>query len=299
MQDLRDSRKKPTDSKEPYLAPEAETEKHAPCNHFQSLIFFGQARASFLASDESFFDERRNYCLNISSFMHAGLESAYSSFVESFQPDPNEDLVLNWIAEQFVHGDLPPYWSDHVDNEHKVYYFDALTRTSQWSHPLEDLYASVITFVKSVRIDNQPGCYEELVSRVEEHLIQAQESSLEQIDGWSGPYASVTEDGDPRDYFYNSKLGISTWDSPLVQVEFELSLRHVLLMHALFGGEEEALAENTSPDFSDKLKLPLHLLKRDNSSTDDLPPSPSSSSYYSARSPHHSHRDFTPPPLPT
>ena len=247
----------------------------------------------------------------------SGLESAYSEFLESFQPDPNEDPVLNWLSEQFINSQLPPYWSEHVDHEGRVYYFDFLTKTSQWQHPLEELFTRVIDFVKPIRMEivatSISPSFDDLVSVVEAELLAAQDSSLAKLEGWSGPYSSVVEEPTinteecTRWYFYNTTLGISCWESPLVQVEYELSLRHDLLVHALFSsssdftevGTSVSLEEDLSPRLaflSDKLKLPLHLLRRDDNN-DDLPPSPSSSSYYSARSPHHSQRDHPPPPI--
>jgi hypothetical protein len=136
-----------------------------------------------------------------------------------------------------------------------------------------------------------------LVNLIEAELLASQDASLARLDGWSGPYQSANEEGA---YFFNATLGISSWDSPLVQVEFELGLRHQLLVDALLSADDEGtLDEELSPRLaflSDKLKLPLHLLRRD--VEDNVPPSPTSSSaYYSARSPHQSHRD-PPPPVP-
>ena len=230
------------------------------------------------------------------------LESAYSDFVESFQPDPDQDPVLNWVGDQFVNSELPPYWSEHIDNEGRVYYFDSLTKTSSWQHPLEELFSRALAFLKPIRMEiastGLGPSLDDLVSLVEAELRSAQDFSLARLDGWSGPYSSLTEDGEQREYFFNSTLGISSWDSPLIQVEFELSLRHSLLVDALFS--QPSYEEDLSPRLaflSEQLKLPLHMLRRENSDHDDLPPSPSSA-YYSARSPHHSQRD-PPPPVPS
>jgi hypothetical protein len=234
------------------------------------------------------------------------IESAYGYFVESFQPDLEQDSVLVWVAEQFANCELPPYWSEHIDHEGRFYYFDALTKTSQWVHPLEDLFARVVVFLKPIRMEILTSralpVVDDLVALVEAELRLGQEASLARIDGWSGPYVSVTEDGEQREYFFHAALGISSWDSPLVQVEFELSLRHSLLMEALFSADQLISEEDLSPRLaflSDKLKLPLHLLQREISDLNDnnIPPSPSSSAYYSARSPHHSQRDHPPPPV--
>ncbi|KAK3273728.1 hypothetical protein CYMTET_18050 [Cymbomonas tetramitiformis] len=57
--------------------------------------------------------------------------------------DPVEDADLLWIAEQAYDAPVPDNWVEHIDDNENIYYHNAVTGISTWTHPLEDHFRSL------------------------------------------------------------------------------------------------------------------------------------------------------------
>merc|ERR1712118_102495 len=54
--------------------------------------------------------------------------------------DPVVDHDLLWIVEEALAAPLPSEWTEHFDSSDRVFYYNATTHVSSWTHPLEHLY---------------------------------------------------------------------------------------------------------------------------------------------------------------
>ena len=54
--------------------------------------------------------------------------------------DPMADREFLWLAEEALCAPMPPHWTEHLDPDKGVYYFNANTGESAWEHPMDDYY---------------------------------------------------------------------------------------------------------------------------------------------------------------
>lgn len=63
--------------------------------------------------------------------------------------DPAKDADLLWIAEEGLVAPLPDNWSEHVDHQGNVFYFDHKNKASSWEHPLDSKYRAKVKEAKA------------------------------------------------------------------------------------------------------------------------------------------------------
>jgi len=80
--------------------------------------------------------------------------------------DPMADKEFLWLAEEALCAPLPPHWTEHLDPDKGVYYFNANTGESAWEHPMDDYYRKL---------------FKSLHRNKEEMLALNQEQSLFQL----------------------------------------------------------------------------------------------------------------------
>lgn len=194
--------------------------------------------------------------------------SDFDAFVVSIGLDLRADKDLVWIAEYAFSAPLPPNWSEHVDDELRIYFYNALTAQSSWSHPLDSTFREVVELAKTWRGRGA----EEKQRMIEEHLQDVQTAAFALLDGWSGPYTTQQiVDGKEQtfEYFYNAKTQQTVWDNPVAEHEANLSTRYWILQRALFpegDASGDGLNAGSGAAFpKELLKLPLHLLKEEQS----------------------------------
>jgi len=198
--------------------------------------------------------------------------------------DLEREAYLQWVVEEAFNAPLPASWTEHTDEEERVYFFNEATNMSSWEHPMDAVYRELVGFVKQVSESAHPLAEDQRLALIQEHLRQVHQRALERLEGWSGPYAS-----EAGEYYYNEALKVSTWESPLGEWEQELSTRHALLCRclvpeytALAGAEDEHFHD--AEDILKNLQLPLDLIRRDTSG-DQPPATPTSArSFHTARS---------------
>jgi len=213
--------------------------------------------------------------------------SDFDAFVLSIGLAPaDSDLV--WIAEYAFSAPLPPNWSEHVDDELRIYFYNAITSQSSWSHPLDSTFREVVELAKTWRGRGA----EEKQRMIEEHLQDVQAAAFALLDGWSGPYTTQQAvDGKEQtfEYFYNAKTQQTVWENPVAEHEANLSTRYWILQRALFpeGDAADGVNAGSAAAFpKELLKLPLHLLADAEQSPTEAPPlTPGASDrFYTARS---------------
>jgi len=206
-----------------------------------------------------------------------------------------EDADLHWLVQEAFHATLPLSWSEHTDDEGRLYFFREASQESSWEHPMDAVYRELVSLVKQAR--NTESMYapdasqSSIASRaalIHAHLRQVHQRALEALEGWSGPYASTE-----GEYYYNEALKVSVWESPLLEWNHEIVLRHDVLCRCLLPEHStvgaDGSVERLSPmrvsgaELLQHLQLNLELVKR--GETDGNPQSPATSrDYLTARS---------------
>jgi hypothetical protein len=188
----------------------------------------------------------------------------YEEFVATLGLSPDRDSDLLWIAEYAFSAPLPPNWSEHVDEELRIYFYNSVTVQSSWSHPLDDVFREIVRIALAWRGEHSAA---ERARLEEQHLHEAQQRAMQHLEGWSGPYTTTvpTEDGreETFEYFYNSRTQTTTWDNPVAEHEYTLSTRYWILHRVLFPEEDLEPMPPVGEASSPLLKLPLHLLKQE------------------------------------
>jgi len=80
--------------------------------------------------------------------------------------DPIDDSAFLWIAEQALVAPLPDDWSEHMDAEDNVFYYNVVTDASSWEHPMDQYYRTLFGKLKSEAAERR---------RREEALLQREE----------------------------------------------------------------------------------------------------------------------------
>jgi len=208
--------------------------------------------------------------------------------------DADQDEDLLWVVHEAFNAPLPGNAAEYTNEEGRVYYFNEVTGQSSWEHPLDQVYRECLELVKRVRTEAPSAPEEQRKAIVRDHLQEVHGKALVALEGWCGPYPS--EQGE---YYHNEVLQVSSWESPVAEREKELEIRHAVLCRCLLPekalrssstseGSAAALAGSASrmADLLPSLHLPLNLLKRDpTSSQDAVPQTPSTTrSFHTARS---------------
>lgn len=153
------------------------------------------------------------------------------------------DADLKPVVLEAFAAPLPSSWTEHMDEEGRVYFFNQVSQESSWIHPMDNVFKEVLELIQTLRRDSAK-CTSDGSSRVacavQAHLELCHHRALDQLDGWSGPYSS--EGGQ---YYYNAASGVSAWESPGDELQAELALRQRIL-HRFLLQRDSASAEGTS-----------------------------------------------------
>ncbi|CAE7850573.1 CEP164 [Symbiodinium necroappetens] len=139
-------------------------------------------------------------------------------YAKSLGVELEKDVDLVWVAREAFEAPLPASWSEHLDQERRIYFFNQVTQQSSWNHPMDEVFRDLIHLIKSVRRLDPPEA--SVVEAVQTHLQSCHDRASAALEGWSGPYAA--EDGE---YFYHAEQGASTWHNPVEEWQTELSVR--------------------------------------------------------------------------
>lgn len=227
-----------------------------------------------------------------------GIDDDLRAYAEGLQIDlDGAENDLMWLVKEAFYAALPLSWSEHTDDEGRLYFFREASGESSWEHPMDGVYRELVILVKEARANvvtqhTTPGGEAACAQLVHSHLRQVHQRALESVEGWSGPYQSAE-----GEYYYNEYLNESVWDSPLTEWSQELVLRHNVLCrcllseHTVVGADggverlpEAGLPRTSGAELLQHLRLRLELIKRDPDGNEQ-PRSPSTSrDYHTARS---------------
>mmetsp|Transcript_71034 Transcript_71034/g.205950 ORF Transcript_71034/g.205950 Transcript_71034/m.205950 type:complete len:379 (-) Transcript_71034:123-1259(-) len=180
----------------------------------------------------------------------SGEDEDFLEYAESLGANAS-DTELAWLVREAFEAPRPPSWSEHVDAEGRLYFFNQVTEESTWSHPMDAVYRELVGLIHKVK---PLTTLDERAHAVRAHLKEVHGRALAQLEGWSGPYNS-----DTGQYYHNERLGASTWISPIDEWEYELAVRHSVLHRSLLAGfhwpEEPPTMDGDRP--ADLLTVPL------------------------------------------
>lgn len=203
--------------------------------------------------------------------------------------DCEEDEAILWLAQEAFDAPLPANWAEYTNEEGRVYYCKHKSSVSTWEHPMDCVYRELVSLVKQIRVELPRGPEARRVASIRAHLQEVQQRAKQDLRVWSGPY--VAEQG--HEYYFNEQLNVSAWEPPMLEWETQLRIRlsvlcRCLLTQPVAHGSSVApgsVPEGAEPvdDLADALRLPLGLLRRE-TGTGDVPGTPPSSAFHTARS---------------
>jgi len=134
-------------------------------------------------------------------------------YVKSLDIDPIKESDLLWIAEEAFNAALPPGWSEHQDEEGRVYFHNGATGESVWRHPMDDLFKEVVEYQRSI-VKN--GGFH----LVEDEIAELEESIRRDLADWMELF-----DEHGEKFFYNRRTDDSRFDDPRMAVYHNLYAR--------------------------------------------------------------------------
>lgn len=222
-------------------------------------------------------------------------EADLLQYSQTLGVDLQQHSDLLWVVQEAFNAPLPLSWTEYTDDEGRVYFFNQSSSQSTWEHPMDSVYRELLIVIQRARDVGVSASEDSCAALVQNHLREVHQRALRALQDWSGPYAA--EEGE---YYYNHRLKVSTWDSPVAEWEQELLTRQTVLFWCLLGpgrvkhGEQRSEASGSDVDESGigsdllrALRLPLNLVPRDDQNTPPSTPS-TARSFHTARSMHSS-----------
>jgi hypothetical protein len=124
--------------------------------------------------------------------------------------DPVADHDLLWIAVEALEAPLPSTWSEHFDSNDRVFYYNASTRVSSWTHPLEHVYRETYSTIVNFRNSNlSPPERAEQLQKLQAECEQMEKDVHREISLWTEHH-----DEHGHRFYFNSQDKQSTWTDP-------------------------------------------------------------------------------------
>eukprot|EP00929_Paragymnodinium_shiwhaense_P078027 TRINITY_DN4034_c0_g1_i1.p1 TRINITY_DN4034_c0_g1~~TRINITY_DN4034_c0_g1_i1.p1 ORF type:complete len:532 (-),score=137.19 TRINITY_DN4034_c0_g1_i1:15-1610(-) len=124
--------------------------------------------------------------------------------------DPVADHDLLWIATEALEAPLPSEWTEHFDSNDRVFYYNATTKVSSWTHPLEHEYRDTYDTIVNFRNSNvSPADRAEHLHRLQVECEQMERDVHKEVGLWT----EHTDEHGHR-FYYNAQARQSTWTDP-------------------------------------------------------------------------------------
>eukprot|EP00929_Paragymnodinium_shiwhaense_P078028 TRINITY_DN4034_c0_g2_i1.p1 TRINITY_DN4034_c0_g2~~TRINITY_DN4034_c0_g2_i1.p1 ORF type:complete len:501 (-),score=124.34 TRINITY_DN4034_c0_g2_i1:84-1586(-) len=124
--------------------------------------------------------------------------------------DPVADHDLLWIATEALEAPLPSEWTEHFDSNDRVFYYNATTKVSSWTHPLEHDYRETYETIVNFRNSNvSPVERGEQLHRMQLECEQMERDVHREVGSWT----EHTDEHGHR-FYYNAQARQSTWQDP-------------------------------------------------------------------------------------
>eukprot|EP00929_Paragymnodinium_shiwhaense_P007410 TRINITY_DN111313_c0_g1_i1.p1 TRINITY_DN111313_c0_g1~~TRINITY_DN111313_c0_g1_i1.p1 ORF type:complete len:1507 (+),score=590.76 TRINITY_DN111313_c0_g1_i1:138-4658(+) len=155
-------------------------------------------------------------------------------YVKGLDIDPIKEHDLLWIAEEAFNAPLPPFWTEHQDEQNRIYFHNTATGNSSWSHPMDDIFRDIVRYQR--RVEQIAGFWE-----VEDEIAAFEENIRKELAEWMELY-----DESHEKFFYNRRTDESRFDDPRMAVYHGLYAR--IKMVAKMKERLPILARNTRPE---------------------------------------------------
>lgn len=124
--------------------------------------------------------------------------------------DPVADHDLLWIAVEALEAPLPSDWTEHFDSSDRVFYYNASTRVSSWTHPLEHVYRETYKTIVNLRNSNMSVQERtEALSKLQAEVRQMDQETQKEVAKWS-----EHQDEQGNRFYFNKEERQSTWTDP-------------------------------------------------------------------------------------
>eukprot|EP00439_Symbiodinium_sp_Y106_P080362 s1324_g19.t1 len=124
--------------------------------------------------------------------------------------DPVADHDLLWIAVEALEAPLPSDWTEHFDSSDRVFYYNASTRVSSWTHPLEHVYRETYKTIINLRNSNMSVQERtEALSKLQAEVRQMDQETQKEVAKWS-----EHQDEQGNRFYFNKEERQSTWTDP-------------------------------------------------------------------------------------
>lgn len=178
--------------------------------------------------------------------------------------DPVVDHDLLWIAVQALEAPLPSEWSEHFDSSDRIFYYNASTRVSSWTHPLEQVYRD--TYATIIRFRNSNLSLGERAEQLHKLQVDCEEMERavhEEIGLWT-----EHADSNGHRFYHNASTKHSAWTDPRPAKCHTLYLRMKMIrvMEACMRSAHGE-AKDTRPRLGSKTSMQEH---EQESGTEDL-----------------------------
>ncbi|CAJ1351100.1 unnamed protein product [Effrenium voratum] len=100
--------------------------------------------------------------------------------------DPVADHDLLWIAHEALEAPLPSDWTEHFDSSDRVFYYNASTRHSSWTHPLEQVYRDTYKTIVGLRNSTMPPQDRaDALAKLQAEVRQMDQDTHREVAKWS------------------------------------------------------------------------------------------------------------------
>ncbi|CAE7257654.1 Cep164 [Symbiodinium natans] len=124
--------------------------------------------------------------------------------------DPVADHDLLWIAVEALEAPLPSDWTEHFDSSDRVFYYNASTRVSSWTHPLEHVYRETYKTIVNLRNSNMSAQERgDALSKLQAEVRQMDQETQKEVAKWS-----EHQDEQGNRFYFNKEERQSTWTDP-------------------------------------------------------------------------------------
>eukprot|EP00451_Oxyrrhis_marina_P024197 CAMPEP_0204346890 /NCGR_PEP_ID=MMETSP0469-20131031/27518_1 /ASSEMBLY_ACC=CAM_ASM_000384 /TAXON_ID=2969 /ORGANISM="Oxyrrhis marina" /LENGTH=440 /DNA_ID=CAMNT_0051332583 /DNA_START=62 /DNA_END=1384 /DNA_ORIENTATION=+ len=124
--------------------------------------------------------------------------------------DVVNDNDLLWIAEEALAAPLPCEWTEHFDSSDRVFYFNATTHVSSWTHPMETMYRETYQSIATFRNATMSAAEkQDKIMTHQREVQQLEEGVQREVTAWT-----EHEDEGGHKFFFNRQLGKSSWTDP-------------------------------------------------------------------------------------
>mmetsp|Transcript_70693 Transcript_70693/g.206988 ORF Transcript_70693/g.206988 Transcript_70693/m.206988 type:complete len:473 (+) Transcript_70693:83-1501(+) len=161
-------------------------------------------------------------------------EESVQAFLLQLGIQPEEEELFRWIAELGLLSPLPPQWSHGQDpSTGYTYYYDEDQKVSSWENPLVPHLQRIVELGRECLQAPSESFFED----AKQTLWREREQDLA---SWHGPFS----DSDGREYFVNSKHGVTSMQDPRVDAQYIYDLQKNFLSSL----EEVLLSDVASVD---------------------------------------------------